>query len=466
MTRQEYMKALKDALDFIQEEPRQTILDYYDEMISDRMEDGMDELSAVAAMEEIADIAARLREDASIPKAEEKTAPPEWTDEAMKFSSLAGKLMRTFEDLEQAGKLPDEPAQAAQEAAQAIGDARETIQEAADTLQENLEKAAEPLEDLFQSAKELYSRTKEEPAGKYTKRTCAYPVKDLRAVRLLGGEMPIQVKACEGSDAILTYYTCEDDPYQVTLEDGVLTLERLESRKGISRISISVLGSVFRMNWRDAAPTVELLLPKAALLDLEAATSNASIKVSGLSALCDTQLKTTNCRIEVTDVSCLRLNCGTTNARLVLTRVQTRKELTGKTTNSRIEAQELSAGGSIALTTTNSRIEARELSAEGGIALTTTNSHMLMEDSRSSQEIRLTTGNAGLEIWRSDAPNVLLKTSNGMIRGQLPGSQRDWRILSHTSNGRNSLPTDQPGGPKTLDAHTSNGAIDLHFDEK
>ena len=60
---------------------------------------------------------------------------------------------------------------------------------------------------------------------------------------------------------------------------------------------------------------------------------------------------------------------------------------------------------------------------------------------------------------------MTLKTSNSSIRGQMPGAQADWAIDSRTSNGKNSLPKQQPGG-KPLTVHTSNGSIDVHFERE
>ena len=76
----------------------------------------------------------------------------------------------------------------------------------------------------------------------------------------------------------------------------------------------------------------------------------------------------------------------------------------------------------------------------------------------------ITTSNGRLETWHCDGAAVNLKTSNSSIRGELPGRQSDWAIESRTSNGKNSLPKQQPGG-KPLTAHTINGSIDLRFAE-
>ena len=98
MTRKEYMDDLAGRLSFLSPEARQAALDFYGELLDDRMEDGIDEKAAVAAMELPQDIAARLRADPSLTL---NADPQPMADEALKFSSLAGKIMKNLERLEE-----------------------------------------------------------------------------------------------------------------------------------------------------------------------------------------------------------------------------------------------------------------------------------------------------------------------------------------------------------------------------
>ena len=470
MTRNEYLEALSQQLNFIAEPQRKAILDYYEEMIEDRMEDGMDEPSAVAAMENPVTIAERLKAEGAYAKEEAPAEDGEnLTDEAMKFSSLAGSLLRTFEDLEKAGSVtPPAPPKApeAPEASEApeAPEPPESPKHMDDEVDGETTSVA--VHDLADSVMDFIKRhTTESTEGDYEKKTFTCPASQVRAARLLCGEMPIRVSACDGNDLTLIYYTREDDPYEINLEDGVLTLERLSAAKGGSRFNFSMLGGIIKMGWSKPAPTAELFIPRDALMDLQARATNASIKVSDCQALCQVDLKTGNSRIEASDLSCINMTCTSSNGRLVLKNIRSRQRMTGKTSNSRIEATGLRSGGDMQLTTSNSHIEGRDLQSFGSLYLTTSNTGLLAEDCAAKDELRLTTSNGKLETWRSDGASVTLKTSNGSIRGTLPGHQQDWAIDSRTSNGKNSLPKDQPG-QKPLTVHTSNGSIDLHFEER
>ena len=107
MNRLEFINALGGRLEQLPKEEVQKVLDYYVESINDRMEDGMDEASAVAAMEAPEAIAARLRAEAApgeTPGEGEKQADggaegpsplPPFADEAMEFSTLAERVLRS-----------------------------------------------------------------------------------------------------------------------------------------------------------------------------------------------------------------------------------------------------------------------------------------------------------------------------------------------------------------------------------
>ena len=454
MTRKEYMRELEEALRFLGEEQRAALLEYYGEMIDDRMEDGMDEASAVAAMESPKDIAAQQRPDEPKREAAPETKGEPMTDEAMKFSSLAGDILKATEKIlnqaaEGASSFPKSADEMCRREAERIRRKEEAMRREAETARQGKEAIHQAAETIRREAEKIRQEAEESaPApdfGEYSQKTLSCPADSLRAVSLTCGDMPIVVKACQGDDVTLVYYTCENDPYEAEARDGVLTLRRAEftgSRAG--RFTFSVLGGLIRLAWNKQCPTVELRVPETALLDLDAHTSNASIKVEGPRALCDTRLKTSNGRIALEHVKCKNLDAVNSNARLTLENVEAKQTLTGKTSNGRIVLDMVSSGGDMILTTSNGRIEADVCSARG--------------------ELRLTTSNGAIKADRLDGQSVTLKTSNSSVTGVLPGRQADWQIESGTSNGHSNLPSHQPG-QKPLRVHTSNGSIDVRFEK-
>ena len=479
MTRKEYIQKLENQLFFMDEASRQATLEFYGEMLDDRMEDGMDEASAVAAMESAEDIAARLRDEATVqpkdePKEEPKetkkeAAPLELGDDALKFSSLVVSVLKSaqsaVDEAEQAARrtvgeaertareATEEAYRAAQEAWQQAEDSQENAPDNWEDIARKLNETADSVaktgldglaRKLREAAGSVQSQSADDQNGDYQQMIFSCPVDQLRAVRLECNEMPIQVKPAEGDEARLIYYTCENDPYEAEMQNGILALQPAGGGSGHKgRFSLSMLGGIIKLGWSKPAPTVELFLPSDALVDLLAHTGNCSIKVNGMNALCDTDLKTTNSRIALESVTCVRLEARTTNARIVLEQVNAKQNIQCTTTNSRIESHQVRCGGNITLTTSNSRITAEATAARN--------------------EISLTTSNSGIDVNALSADAITLKASNGSISGTLPGRMSDWAIESHTSNGSNSLPTDQPG-EKPLRVRTSNGSIRLRFE--
>ncbi|MBR4290523.1 MAG: DUF4097 family beta strand repeat protein [Oscillospiraceae bacterium] len=78
MMRNEYLTSLNQVLDFLDAETRQSTLAFYAELLDDREEEGMSEEDAVAAMEDVNIIAARMRQEQknAIPKEDITNAPP------------------------------------------------------------------------------------------------------------------------------------------------------------------------------------------------------------------------------------------------------------------------------------------------------------------------------------------------------------------------------------------------------
>ena len=63
MTRREFLNELYRRLGKMSREEAEQYLTYYAEMLADRMEEGMTEEEAVASMEDVETIAARIRQE-------------------------------------------------------------------------------------------------------------------------------------------------------------------------------------------------------------------------------------------------------------------------------------------------------------------------------------------------------------------------------------------------------------------
>ena len=460
MTRKEYMEKLADALSPLPEKTREAAKMFCEEMLDDRMEDGMDEESAVAAMESPEDIALRLGSEPgeSIDMGNLKLPN---RDDYLQFARLADealegvdKALRDAPEVEAQQKAPQQPE--APEAAPENAQASETgnvppvppvppmpnfsqniqgiVESALEAARQGIEMGQQAMRDAGRQSQHVSSQAR----GNYEQRTLRCGADALTAVRLNCLNLPIVIRGTQDNFAVLTYYTSDSDPYDARLENGTLILQSL-SRGGFA----DFFGRGFKFLLKGAFPAVERALPAQALVDLFVHTSNGSVKAEGLAALCAVQVETTNSRIEMHSVQCVSMALKSSNGRIVLDRVSAKRALQAKTSNSRIQAEAVRGGADVTLTTSNGSIEAQDAAAAGQMEIVTSNGHITVE--------------------RVSGAAVTLRTSNASIRGTLAGRQADYRISSGTSNGRNTLPNHQDG-VKPLTVHTSNASIQLGFE--
>lgn len=68
MNKQEFLSALSDKLSVLSEEDKEKSIEYYSEMIDDRVEDGLSEDEAVTALGSVDEISSRILLDTPLPK--------------------------------------------------------------------------------------------------------------------------------------------------------------------------------------------------------------------------------------------------------------------------------------------------------------------------------------------------------------------------------------------------------------
>ncbi len=152
-----------------------------------------------------------------------------------------------------------------------------------------------------------------------------------------------------------------------------------------------------------------------------------------------------------------------------------------QTTNSRIEAEDLQIDGRLQMITTNGRLQVRDCAlmmfsgktSNGRVALenvagvmcgaASSNGRIEAKNCRLSEGLRLETSNGAIHIDGVDAPDLSFRTSNGAIKGTVAGRGQDYSAKGSTTNGH--VRIDGGGGPKKLLAVTTNGSIEIGFQE-
>ncbi len=242
----------------------------------------------------------------------------------------------------------------------------------------------------------------------YEKRDYAVNAAGLEQIRIRARNMPVKVTASGSEEIVIHYFTCDEDPYEVSLEGGALTLAY--KKETLTNYSTS------------SDPRVDLILPAAYAGDLLLESSNAQVNMSGLTAAGEVRIDTSNAPIEVNSVVAAFFSAHTSNGAVTL--------------------DKLAVSGTADARSSNGGITARETVAKDGLYLETSNGRVTVD--------------------RVASADIRLRSSNGAITGGVEGKRADYTISSHTSNGDDSL-GDGGKGQFRLTVQTSNGNIGIRF---
>ncbi len=252
----------------------------------------------------------------------------------------------------------------------------------------------------------------------YEKKDYAVSAAGIQKVRVKARNMPVRVTPSDGGEIAIRYFTCEEDPYEVSLNSGVLTLAYRND--ALTQFS-NWFSGIFRV-FSNSNPEVDVILPAEYAGDLQLESSNAPVSVSGLTMAGEVRIDTSNAPIEVSAVAAALVNAHTSNGAVTL--------------------DKLAVSGTADARSSNGGLTARETVAK--------------------DRLRMETSNGRVTVDRVASADIQLRSSNGSITGNVEGKRADYTISSHTSNGDDSL-GDGGKGQFKLTVQTSNGNVDIRF---
>lgn len=241
----------------------------------------------------------------------------------------------------------------------------------------------------------------------YEKADYAVNALGIDEVRIKARNMPVKVTSSDVDDIAIHYYTCEEDPYEVSLDGSTLTLKYLNENLSQST---------------DTNPHVEVIVPTEYSGAFQLDTSNDTVNVSGLNSVRNVHINTSNSPIDMEHV--------------------TAAQVTAQTSNGAITLDEVSVSGAVDVKSSNGTLSARQVTA--------------------GDKLSMITSNGRISIDQAASAVFELSTSNSSISGSVKGKRSDYTITSGTSNGVNNLGTGGKGA-LVLTAHTSNGNINIRF---
>ncbi len=247
-------------------------------------------------------------------------------------------------------------------------------------------------------------------------RTIRVRVDQARFIRVRDRNTRLIVRGGAGNEIVIRHPETERIRYTFSLEDGRLSLLREPLELSFRMFSFDILSREMR--------EVTLELPEDLAAELDLRTSNAKLTLEGFGCWGQIAAATSNASLVARDVQAKRMELSAGNGALNLSRLRVRQDLKASTSNGKITA----------------------------------------EDVKAPQSLTLKTSNGSIVVSGLDSGDITLLTSNGAVKGSLPGKPEDYAITSATSNGRSSLPRERAGGSRKLSVRTSNGSIGLDFD--
>lgn len=257
---------------------------------------------------------------------------------------------------------------------------------------------------------------------------------EVRALVVRDEDAPVQIVPSADGALRVSYWENACMTYDILEEDGAL---RVEKRREMPKLWGMDFGYT-----RSKALRIEV--PDG--VEVDVCTSNAQILLGDDEGdesvyFPSASLTTSNGAITLAGVRAGQVEAHTSNDAVQLTRV---------------EADAISAE------TSNGFVSLADVRA-GQICLLSSNDGMRLEGVEADC-VNAKTSNGAVEFAALRVEKALdLQSSNGDIRGSLPGNRDDYRVESGTSNGENTLPSSPGGEGPVLRLFTTNGDIDISF---
>lgn len=247
--------------------------------------------------------------------------------------------------------------------------------------------------------------------------------------------MPLCIEASPDENIYITYYENEKEFYKIT-QGNTCTVQKITNYKWYDRF--------FNLSFE--SPVLTLRLPDSYSGSLWVETINGRVTVNGVQAK-DLDVFTSNGTVQIQSVQLQgQLNAETNNGKLIFTDVAAAETVAGKSSNGAAVIKNVQ-GGNVQIKTSNGKITLENVCAEDTVGAQTSNGRIVLDQIAAERQI-------------------CLHSSNGAVSGEIQGEMKDFSITAKTTNGKNNLPERMQAGEKKLEVKTSNGNIQIEFNNR
>ena len=175
----------------------------------------------------------------------------------------------------------------------------------------------------------------------------------------------------------------------------------------------------------------------------------------------DVGLELSNGKIDIRSMDFVGLTLSTDNGAVFLKNFRA-QNLSVSTDNGAVMLENADVQETVSVTATNGAVSMKNVEA-AAITGETTNGAARLEKCKAAK-ILAKTSNGAVNVESVVGDEIELITHNGSVRGTIAGKKGDYKIVSETSNGSNNL-SNKDDGSKLLKVSTKNGAINVTFVE-
>lgn len=272
----------------------------------------------------------------------------------------------------------------------------------------------------------------------------------------------MKVKICyrrdDKNEIRITYYENNKHKPTVTTEDGTVILN---DRKGFNNLFST--DGIFSGIKRSKLETLVEIPKDSKSLEINIDNSNASISAENIKAD-NIKLKTSNASINISGEFKNEVYCETSNSSINSKNI-TANSITFSSSNGYCGAENVKSKA-LSVSTSNAAINITKINSSV-VKLETSNSYINIGDVIADISFYAETSNGNISTNSINSNKIELDTSNGNINSTVVGKEKDFRIESGTSNGNDNISgRGNSSASKSLSAYTSNGNINVYFDDE
>lgn len=137
-------------------------------------------------------------------------------------------------------------------------------------------------------------------------------------------------------------------------------------------------------------------------------------------------------------------------------------DLDAQTTNGSIRAEGVCLG-EVSARSVNGAVAFEDVDILGSARLSATNGSLRLDGCSIGEEIDARTTNGSISLSRMAADRAFARTTNGRVSVELIGDADDYAIRARTVNGRVSAPEGNPASGRIVEVNSVNGSVTVGF---